>query len=174
MLGFAGVIMVLRPDAGALSPWAAVPVLAGVLYAMGGLATRTWCAGESTLSLLLGVFAAMGTYGALGLLALAMLGPEVPPGTDGFIMRGWVFPGGPFLFWTAVQAVGSVLALWFLIRGYQLGDASFSAVFEYSLLLIVSVWAFVLRGEVLDPWAMAGIALITISGAAIALRGRES
>ena len=60
----------------------------------------------------------------------------------------------------------------FLVRGYQLAEASFVSVFEYSLLIFASLWAFVLRGDLLDGWAMAGIGLIILSGIAIALRGR--
>ena len=172
-LGFCGVLLVLKPDAGGITPLSLVPVAAGLLYALGALATREWCAGETTLALMTGMFIAMATWGVAGMCVLAILSPQVPAGTEGFILRGLVMPSGAFLFWTLVQAVGSVLALWFLVKGYQLGEASFSAVFEYSLLIFVSVWAFVLRGETLDIWALAGIALIIASGAAIALRERR-
>lgn len=173
LVGFAGVLLVLRPDAGGASAATFVPVFAGLFYALGALATRGWCAGESTLSLLLGVFLALAVWGLVGLGILAVLKPEVPSGADGFILRAWVTPTGPFLFWTFVQAVGSIVALWFLIKGYQLGEASFSAVFEYSLLIFASAWAFALRGEAIDGYAAVGILLIIGSGAAIALRGRE-
>jgi hypothetical protein len=47
-LGFLGVVMVLGPEALAgASLAAALPVVAGALYALGNIATREWCAGES-------------------------------------------------------------------------------------------------------------------------------
>ena len=60
--GFIGVILVLRPDAGSVSPIVLVPVLAGLLYATGAIATRRWCAGESSVCLLAGNFLAMGAW----------------------------------------------------------------------------------------------------------------
>ena len=45
LLGFAGVILVLGPEALSGASLAAVlPILAGALYAMGNIATREWCA----------------------------------------------------------------------------------------------------------------------------------
>ncbi|MEM0948011.1 MAG: DMT family transporter [Pseudomonadota bacterium] len=172
LLGFAGVLFVLRPDSGSATFASLVPVAAGLLYALGALATREWCAGESTLSMMTGMFAAMGLWGLAGVAVLTVLVPEVPAGSDGFILRGLVAPSGSFLFWTLVQAAGSIVALWFLVKGYQLGEASYSAVFEYSLLIFVALWAYILRAETLDGWALTGTALIILSGAVIALRGQ--
>lgn len=172
IVGFAGVLLVLRPDTGELTVLSLIPLSAGFFYALGAIATRAWCAGENTLSLLAGGFLALGIFGAAGLAVLAVVAPEVPPGAEGFILRGWVTPTGRFLFWTFVQAVGSLLAVWFITRGYQLAEASFVSLFEYSLLIFVSIWAYILRGEALDVFAALGIALIIGSGVAIALRGR--
>ena len=77
------------------------------------------------------------------------------------------------LFWTVVQAVGSILGVGLLTRGYQLADASFVSVFEYTLLGFVSAWAWILRGEALDALSLAGLCLIALSGIVIALRGRD-
>ena len=174
LAGFAGVLMVLRPDAGGLDVATLVPVLAGVFYAFGAIATRRWCGEEDTLTLLAAMYLALGGWGVAGMIALGLLGVEAPGGAEGFILRSWVPPAGPFLFWTGVQALGSLVGVWFLIKGYQLGEASFSAVFEYSLLIFVSFWAYVLRGEALDTWSAAGIGLIIVSGIVIALRGRTA
>ena len=173
LVGFAGVLMVLRPDAGSLTPMVAMPLAAGAFYAVGAIATREWCEGEGTLALLAGNFLVLAAWGVLGIVVLAITAPEVPAGPDGFLLRGWVVPSGPFLFWTLVQAVGSSLGVWFLIRGYQLAEASFVSVFEYSLLIFIASWAFVLRGETVDVWSVAGIVLIIASGTVLALRGRQ-
>ena len=57
-----------------------------------------------------------------------------------------------------------------LTRAYQVGEASYIAVFEYSFLIFASFWAWVIWGDVLDTQAVLGIALIIASGAVIALR----
>lgn len=172
LVGFAGVVMVLKPDAGALSPFAAVPVLAGLLYAVSSLLTRERCSAESTLALLAGNFIALALWSAFALAVLAVFPQPVPDGPDGFILRAWAAPDAAFLGWIAIQAVGSLAGVWLLIRGYQLADTSFVSVFEFSFLLFATAWAFFLRGEIIDPWAAAGIVLIVGAGITIALRGR--
>ena len=149
-----------------------MPLAAGITYAMGNIATREWCAEESTVCVLGGNFLALAVWGIIGMAVLAMVAPEVPEGADGFLLRGWVAPSGQFLFWTAVQAVGASIGVWFLIRGYQIADASFVSVFEYSLLIFGALWAFLIRGDLIDGWAAVGIGLIILSGAVIAIRGR--
>lgn len=172
LAGFAGVLMVLRPDAGGLGPANIVPVAAGLLYAIGAIVTRRWCAAESMLSMLTGFFLALGIFGSIGAALLALFPQVTGPGAAGFVLRGWAPATQTFLFWTVVQAVGSIVAVGLLIKGYQWADASYVAVFEYSLLIWVSLWAFVLRGETVDRIAFLGIALIILSGAVIAMRSR--
>ena len=51
-VGFIGTILVLKPDVGGLG-WAnLIPVSAGLMYAIGNVATRKWCEGESAVALL--------------------------------------------------------------------------------------------------------------------------
>ena len=172
LVGFVGVLLVIKPDTGTPSPLALVPLLAGALYAVSATLTRELCARESALSLLSGNFVALGIWGGLALALLALLGTAAPEGADGFVLRGWAAPDPRFLGLVAVQGGGALVGVWLLIRGYQLAETSFVAVFEFSFLVFASSWAWVLRGEGLDPWGAAGIALIIVSGATIALRGR--
>ncbi|MGB3147154.1 MAG: DMT family transporter [Paracoccaceae bacterium] len=120
VIGFAGAMMVLGVGPGrTLSPAMVLPILAGLFYAMGNLATREWCAGESAASLLLGFFLALGSCGVIGIGVLALWQPAVPEGPDGFLLRGLVWPSGSFLFWTLVQAAGSLFGVGLAIRAYQ-------------------------------------------------------
>lgn len=168
--GFVGVMLVLRPDGGALSWTSAVPVFAGFFYAVAAILTRTRCAEESATALLASFFAALGICGALGVAILYVY--PVSSDDPGFVLRGWASPTPAFLGWTLLQAVGSIAAVGLITRSYQMADTSFVAVFEYSLLIFASLWAWILRGEVLDPMAMFGIGIIIASGVIIALRGR--
>jgi drug/metabolite transporter (DMT)-like permease len=173
-VGFAGVLLILRPDPTALSVWTFVPILAGFFYAVTAIATRAWCAGEDTMTLVAGGFAGLGLAGAIGLVLLAVFPQETAGRSDAFLFTGWVAPTATFLFWTAVQAVGALLGVFFIVRAYQLGEASYVGIFEYSLLVFVAAWAWVLFGEVIDAQAAAGILLIIASGAVIALRSRRA
>jgi drug/metabolite transporter (DMT)-like permease len=174
-LGFLGVVLVLGPSAmGEASLAALLPVLGGALYAMGNVATRAWCAGESAETLLAGFFAALLALGLAGLAVLALIPMPAPEGTAGFIQRGWVAPSTTVLFWVTVQALGSVLAVGMMIRAYQMADATRVSVFEYMILPASALWGWVIWGEVLTPLAVAGMVLIAGAGAMIALRARQA
>jgi drug/metabolite transporter (DMT)-like permease len=169
-LGFAGIILALRPEAGELSALSALPVLAGALYGLGNLVTRRWLGDEGTLSLLGGFFGMMLFWGALGCAYLALWPLPVAPGAEGWATRGWVAPEGIFLVMIVVQGVGSLLGVGLSIKAYQLADATMVAVFENTLLVFATVWAFILWGEAPDALGLTGLALITAAGIIIALR----
>ncbi len=174
-LGFAGVVMVLGPEAARGATLAAtLPVLAGALYALANLATREWCAGESAEVLAAGFFAMMAILGVAGIAVLALWPLPVPEGTSGFVLRGWVTPGPAFWGWTAVQAAGSLVAVACVMRAYQLAEASRVAVFEYLTLPASAFWGWVIWSERLAPLAIVGMALIAAAGAMIALRARQA
>jgi drug/metabolite transporter (DMT)-like permease len=172
-MGFAGAMLVLGIGPGtAVTPALVLPILAGALYATGNIATREWCEGESAETLLIGFFLALGFFGLIGMGVLAFWRPEVPEGADGFILRGIVWPSGPFLFWTFVQAAGSVLGVGLMVKSYQIADASRVAVFEYVILPMSALWTWTLWGDVIGLRAMVGILMIFGAGLIIALRSR--
>ncbi|MGV8986582.1 MAG: DMT family transporter [Cypionkella sp.] len=174
-LGFVGVILVLGPEAmrGASLP-ALLPVLAGALYALGNIATRRWCPNESAETLLAGFFLALGVAGVIGMAVLTLAPLPVPSGTDGFLMRGPVWPTQGFWFWTLVQAAGSLLGVGLMVRAYQVADATRVSVFEYVILPASAAWSWLLWGEGLTPLAIAGMALIVAAGMMIALRAKAA
>ena len=172
-LGFGGVVMVLGPQAFSGASLAAIfPILAAVLYALGNIATREWCEGESASTLLAGFFIALGLCGALGMGVLALLPQDTPLGPDGFILRGAVVPTADFWFWTFVQAAGSLFGVGLAIRAYQITQVGRASVLEYLILPASALWAYVLWGEVLGALAIGGMALIAGAGAMIALGGQ--
>ena len=172
-IGFVGVILVLGPEAlGGASLAAILPIAAGALYALGNIATREWCAQESAQTLLAGFFGALGTIGALGMLILTFFPLDVPAGADGFLQRGPIWASGQFYFWTIVMATGSLLGTGFMIRAYQITDASRASVLEYVILPASAFWTWVVWGKGLEPMAVLGMALIVVAGSMIALRVR--
>jgi drug/metabolite transporter (DMT)-like permease len=173
LIGFLGVILVLGPEALSGASLAAVlPVAAGALYALGNIATREWCSGEKAETLLAGFFLALGALGALGMLVLTLWPMSAPAGPDGFVLRGPVWPGGAFYFWTFVQAAGSLLGVGMMIRAYQLTEASRASVIEYVILPASALWSWLIWGETLGLLAWVGMALIVTAGSMIALRAK--
>lgn len=171
-VGFTGVILVLRPGAGGLDPLALVAVTAGAFYASAAVVTRQLCADESPETLLWAFFALIGVFGGVGLVALEVLGWATQPEAGNFFTTGWQAPTWRFLGLTLLQAVGSLIAVFFLIRAYQIADPSYVSVFEYSFLLFAGLWAYLLWSELPDALALAGIVAIVASGSAIILRSR--
>jgi drug/metabolite transporter (DMT)-like permease len=151
---------------------AVLPVVAGALYALGNIATRTWCSGESAETLVAGFFLALGVIGVAGLAVLAMIPLPVPTGASGFVVRGAVWPAPAVVFWVFVQAAGSLVGVALMVRGYQITSAARASVYEYSILPIAAIWSFVLWDERLDALALLGMGLIAAAGALIAVRGR--
>jgi drug/metabolite transporter (DMT)-like permease len=168
-VGFLGVILVLGPEAMSGATFAALlPVIAGALYAMGNIATRRWCEGESAETIVAGFFGMLGVFGLIGMAALWAFPLPVPEGAEGFLQRGPVWPTGAFLWWSFVQAAGSLIGVGMIVRAYQIAEASRVSVFEYVILPASAGWGFVLWGETLSWIAVGGMALIALAGVLIA------
>lgn len=170
-LGFAGILLVLGPEAARIGPAAVVPVLGGALYAQGNVATQRWCAGESAVTLTAGFFAMLGVFGAIGLGLLALF-PLEGQGPLAFLLRGPALPSANVLFWIFVQAFGSLVGVGMMVRGYQLADPTRVAVFEYVVLPAAALWGWLLWDEVPGLREWAGMGLIWLAGLAIVLRAR--
>lgn len=169
VIGFAGVVLVLGPEAMSGATFAALlPVISGALYAMGNIATRKWCAGETAETILAGFFGMLGVIGLIGMAVLFAFPMEVPEGALGFLQRGPVWPTGEFLWWTFVQAAGSLLGVGMIVKAYQIAEASRVSVFEYIILPASAAWGFMLWGEKLTWIAVAGMVLIALAGILIA------
>jgi drug/metabolite transporter (DMT)-like permease len=169
VVGFAGVVLVLGPEALSGATLAALqPVISGALYAMGNIATQRWCAGETAESVVAGFFGMLGVYGLVGMAVLWAFPLVVPVGTEGFLMRGPVWPTGTFLWWTFVQAAGSLVGVGMFVKAYQMAEVSRVSVFEYVILPASALWGFILWGETLSWLAWVGMALIALAGIIIA------
>jgi drug/metabolite transporter (DMT)-like permease len=171
-LGFCGVLLVLGPSAlsGASLP-AVLPVIAGAMYAMGNIATREWCEGESAVTIVAGFFGALGVIGLTGMLVLGALGTEVPTGSEYFLFRGPVWPDQTFWFWTFVQAAGSLLGVGLMIRAYQITEAARASVMEYLILPASAFWTYAIWDKGLGWTEAAGMVLIAAAGITVALVG---
>ncbi|RZO37312.1 MAG: DMT family transporter [Rhodobacteraceae bacterium] len=169
-IGFIGILLVLDSDWSTLSWISFLPVVGGLFYAMGAVATRQLCEGESTLSMLAMLFIIQAIIGALALAFLGQFEFSVPEGAAGFIQRGWVWPVTAALPFILLQAVGSVLGVGLIIRAYQLGSASYVAVYEYSVFISGPFFAWMLFGQTVTAVQTGGILLVAAAGIVIAWR----
>lgn len=164
VLGFAGVLMVLSPDLSQVTWLTFVPMAAGAFYAVSAIATREWCAREGALELTMGIFAFQMFWGLGGVL--------VTGDGDTFLTRGFVMPTAEIWGILVLQAVGSLIGVVLLVRGYQLAEASLASVYEFSVLGFSALFGWLLLGQVTGPLGLLGLALIALAGSLIALRGR--
>lgn len=170
LLGFIGILLVLDSDWSTLNWISFLPVVGGMFYAMGAVATRQLCEGESTLSMLAMLFIIQAIIGAVALAFLGQFEFSVLEGAAGFIQRGWVWPVSAALPFILLQAVGSVLGVGLIIRAYQIGTASYVAIYEYSVFISGPFFAWMLFGQTVTALQAGGIILIAAAGIVIALR----
>jgi drug/metabolite transporter (DMT)-like permease len=164
LVGLCGALMVLKPDVGGLGWPNLVPILAGLFYATGNVATRKWCGGETPWVLTWSYM--MWVLLIAGMVSMYL---QVNPG-EGFLGRVWVWPTVLSWWIIVVQAVVSVGAIACLMKAYLTGDAAIVSVFEYTLLIFASVTAYILFGTVVSPLGLLGMLVITCSGVVVAWR----
>ena len=171
-VGFIGIILVLQPNPSEFDLTVLIPVCAGFFYALGAIATRRLCVGESTVALLAGMWVTLGLLGAVGTVTL-MIFPMWQPGEEmQFFTRPWVWPMWDALPLILLQAIGSVCGVFMIIKAYQLGEPSYVSVFEYSVMIFGPLFAWIAFGQSIGGWQVLGIAFIASAGIIIALRSR--
>jgi drug/metabolite transporter (DMT)-like permease len=156
LVGFAGVLVAVRPGLGAVPP--------AVLYA----------------------FAAMLVYAFFMLLTRHMAHVDPPLVTLFYSMFVGTFAGAPFAFadWHAPPDLLSWLLLgslgilggtghWLFLHAYRLAPASSIAPFLYIQLLTMVAFGFAVFGDLPDTWTIAGASLIVASGVYLVQRERR-
>ena len=171
VVGFAGVVFIIRPGAEGWSPVALLPVLAACFYAVGIIITRWRCRDEPSFALTMVhnlLYSAIGLMGMVA-LELAPVAAEMRAGWP-FLTTSWMdlgaLAGGLILFTAATHLVGILCS----VRAYQIDDASRVAPFEYSYLVIMPVYDVAIWGHWPEPLTVLGMALISGAGVFVAWR----
>ncbi len=170
IVGFLGVLVMLRPGGDAVDWVAFLALLATALMALGLVWTRLLSETESTGAIVLGfmVTSAMVTG---TLLLVATLSPGVAAAMP--IPTAWVQPSGwEWLVLVAIGVVGGMGQI-AMTQAYRLGPASAIAQFEYSAI----VWAIVFDISIWAIWpdrgVLAGAAVMAAAGLYIFRREAE-
>lgn len=172
LLGFAGVLVILRPFGDAVSPFVLLPLGGAVFYALGLLATRSLCGEESLIAMVFGQFASLVILGGFGVLFTTFVLPSDPSQAN-FLSRGWAPITGVIVIWMMIQAVFATTAMTTQTKGYQLAPASLMSIFEYSFLIFASIWGVIIWNDGLGLYEYLGMAMIAAAGCIIALRSRD-
>ena len=164
-LGFAGVLLILRPGAVAFALVALLPVLAGFFYALAAILTRSRCRQQDPFTLAMSLNIALLAAGALASFGVLAWQPvpsqiEVLP----FLFSAWVTLELTDLALIATLAVLTVGIGIGLAAAYQLAPPAIIATFDYSYLIFATIFGFVLFSEVPDWPTVAGMVLIAGAG----------
>ena len=154
LVGFAGVLIVVKPGTAAFQPAALIALAAALLYALMLMTARKFAASESAISL---VF--WSTAGA-GLIAGTLMPFTWTPVAAND--AGW------FL---ALGGLGAVTML-LLTRAFHLAPAAVVAPFDYTALIWALAYGWLIWGEVPAPTTWGGAAVI--AGAGLYVTHRES
>lgn len=151
--GFAGVLMILRPGTGTLSPAALSVLFAALCYACLAITARKLADTESTFGL--SVYVVAGPMIIAGFLSI-----------DG----DWIAPDAAG--WTLFLAAGtcSVIAWIGMVGGYRRAPPAVLAPFEYTALIAGAAAGYLIWDEVPDRWVIAGAVVIISSGLYIVYR----
>lgn len=155
LAGFAGVVIMLQPDAGSFRYAALLPLAAALIASLRDITTRLISNHESSLAIL--TFSLIGLVGAS--LATAPFGWR-SVGIDEIAIAG----GSGILFG---------IAHYLMIEGYRFGEASLVAPFRYTNLLWAPLVGYLFFNEIPRIALLAGAPLIATSGLYIVWRERS-
>lgn len=169
LLGFLGVLLVLRPDAGAFNLHALLPLAAAVLYALAMILTRSKCRQEDPLVLSLSLNVSFIAVGTLATLAGLVAGPGSIGLDSSFLSGSWapvgVSEAGALVFLAAAIIIGSVGAA----IAYQIGPPATVASFDFAYVAFAGLWGLLFFGEFPDAISLLGMAMI-VGGGILAVR----
>lgn len=146
LLGFAGVMLVVKPGFGATAG-IGFALLAGCFYGI-YLATTRWVAGSYRPRFLLISQLMIGAV----LLTPMGLGTDLPQ------MDAWLW--GLIL----ISALGSAAGNYLLVRANRMADASIIAPLVYTQLISATVFGVIFFSDLPDSLGLLGLALIAVSG----------
>ena len=165
VLGFGGVLVILRPDTDAFSWYALIPVIAGLLYALAAVITRAKCRDEKPQTLAIMLNLSLLALGLLASGALWLLRPWLGGGEGyPFLLGGWIVMGAPEWGVIAALAVLFVIIGIGLARAYQSAPPAIIATFDYAYLPFAAFWGWVFFADRPNLPTVAGMALIALAG----------
>jgi drug/metabolite transporter (DMT)-like permease len=165
-IGFAGVLVMLRPGSGLFEPAALLSLASAFFYAISAIVARKLGVEEkaSVMAFYQNIVFLMGA----GLMALvfAWIGfKEAAHPSLEFLVRPWVWPSlRDFLLMGACGVIAAV-AMSLLTNAYRLAQASLVSVFEYTGMLWTPLWGFFFFAEI-PTWGTV-IGAVLIAGAGI-------
>ena len=154
-VGFVGVMIILQPGVSVFDPYAIVPLVAALMFALYGLLTRYAARQDSTAT----SFFWTGVAGAVTMTLIGVWYWEPMTGVD------WL--------WMALLCMTGASGHWLLIRCYEVAEASAVQPFAYFQLVFASLLGIAVFGETIRPNVALGVAIIVAAGLFTLWRERQ-
>lgn len=161
LIGFLGVLLILRPEAGDFNAYAVLPLISAMLYAGAMILTRTRCRQQDPIMLSMALNIAFVVVGGLA-AAIILLLPETS--RQRFLLAPWA-PMGPsewlsmclLAMATLIGSVGAAIA-------YQNGPPAMIGAFDFAYVGFAVLWGVIFFAEVPDMVSALGMLLIAGAG----------
>ncbi len=145
-VGCIGVLIILQPGVGVFDPWAIIPLISALMFAVYALLTRYAARQDSTAT----SFFWTGVAGAVAMTLVGMWFWEPMASGD------WL--------WMGLLCVSGVSGHWLLIKCYEMAEASAVQPFAYFHLVWSAILGISVFGETLRPEVVAGAAIVVAAG----------
>lgn len=146
VVGFLGILIVLKPGSGVFSADAALPFLGAVMFAVYGLLTRMVARDDNAIT-------SFFWTSLVGAATMTVIG-----------LRSWepIAPGD--IPWLLVLCACAATAHFMLIKAYEFAEASALQPFSYTQLVWVSLFGVLIFGETLAPNVALGGLIVVGAG----------
>ena len=145
-IGFVGVLIILEPGLTVFSPWALIPLISALMFAVYGLLTR-FVARKDPASV---SFFWTGVVGAIAMTPIGLWHwqPMLP--------ADWL--------WMGALCCTAIMGHWLLIKAYAVAEASAVQPFAYLQLMFIALLGVFLFNETLRPNVAIGACVVVAAG----------
>ena len=151
------------------------PILAGATYAVGAIITNKYLQAEEPLSILLCFLFSIGLIGLIISLVFTFYPVDITIFEKApFIYRPW--QGQNLYFWIIMFFLGflSSVAIYLIIKAYQLSKPTYAAIYEYTYLISAGFFSWLIWGIFPNFYGFIGIFSIMIAGVIIIISNSKN
>lgn len=152
LMGFAGTLIILRPGLAEVNPYVLVALLCAAMFALYNLLTRKVARIDPFQTSLV-------YFGLTGLIVCLFVAPFF-----------WQPISSDDIFWLLIISATTVISHILLIKALELAPAVVLQPFNYLVLVWAIAIGFIVFGETLDVYSIAGGLIVVLSGLFIANR----
>lgn len=160
-IGFMGVFLILRPQAGDFNAYAVLPLIAAMLYAGAMIVTRIKCRDQHPLILSLALNIGFIVVGLLAAGVISLLPTQM---RQGFLLSPWTPLGQGEWVTLALLAGAMLIGSIGTAFAYQNAPPAVIGAFDFAYVGFAVIWGMVFFNEMPDLIAAVGMAMIVFAG----------